>query len=121
MVKHANRKRKKKVYKITKKSVTEPSDASHLDEAERVVFLHEAFDSAADLLETSLVLADPGDVLLNRLPVGVALSARAFLQSGDELAHFCLHLLTQSGQALLAVVYTFLDEVMDVGQDIYSS
>lgn len=110
MVKHTNRKKN-----VNVQNHAELSDASHLDEAERIVFLHEAFDSTADLLETSLVLADPGDVLLNRLPVGIALSARAFLQSGDELAYFCLHLLTQSGQALLAVIYTLLDEVMGVG------
>lgn len=120
MVRDTNRNFKKlhtNVFKCTKshKSVTELSDESHLDEAERVVFLHEAFDATADLLETSLVLADPGDVLLNRLPVGVALRACALLQSGDELAYFCLHLLTQSGQAVLAVINTLLQDIMDVG------
>lgn len=39
---------------------------AHLDEAERVVLMHEAFDATADFLETSLVLTDPGDVLLDR-------------------------------------------------------
>lgn len=91
-------------------STTELSDASHLDEAERVVFLHEAFDATADLLETGLVLADPGDVLLNRRPVGVTMSARAFLQSGYEVEYFGLHLLTQPGQALLTVVHALLEE-----------
>lgn len=86
------------------------SDASHLDEAERVVFLHEAFDATADLLQTGLVLADPGDVLLNRRPIGVTMSACAFPQSGDEAEHFGLHLVTQPGQALLRVVHKLLEE-----------
>lgn len=47
-------------------SLTAPGDAAHLNEAIRVAFLHEALDAAADLLQTGLVLADPGDVLLNR-------------------------------------------------------
>lgn len=86
---------------------------THLDEAERVVFRHKAFDATADLLETGLVLADPGDVLLNRRPVGVTVSTCAFSQSGDEAVHFGLHLLTQPGQALLRVVHKLLDEGRD--------
>ncbi len=84
------------------------SEVSHLDEAERVVFLHEAFDAAADLLETSLVVTDAGDVLLNRRPVGVTVSARVFPQSDDEVEHFGLHLLTEPGQALLTVIHELL-------------
>jgi len=86
---------------------------SHLDETEGVVFLHQAFHATADLLETSLVLTDPGDILLNRWPVGVTLGVRALSQSGDEAEHFGLHLLTQSGQALLGVVHELLDEGSD--------
>lgn len=89
------------------------SKALHLNEAERVVFLHEAFDATADLLKTGLVLAYPGDVLLNRQPIGVTMTARAVLQSGDEVEYFGLHLLTQPVQALLTVIQTLLNEEGD--------
>lgn len=89
------------------------SKASHLNEAERVIFLHEAFNATADLLETGLVLAYLGDVLLNRWPIGVTLTARVVLQSGDEVKYFGLQLLAQPVQALLTVVQTLLNEEGD--------
>lgn len=85
------------------------SNASHLDEAERVVLLQEALEAAADLLEAGLVLADPGDVLLDRRPVGVAVSARGLVQSADEAENFGLHVLAKPGQDLLGVVQKLLD------------
>lgn len=81
-----------------------------LDEAERVALLHEALDAAADLLQARLVLADPGEVLLDQRAVGVALRARALTQPGDEAQDFGLHLLAQPGQTLLRVVHEFLQE-----------
>lgn len=98
------------IYAEWKKTLAVSRVASHLDEAERVVLLHEAFEATADLLETGLVLADPGDVLLNCWPIGVTMSACAFSQSGDEAEYFGLHLVTQPGQALLRVVHKLLDE-----------
>lgn len=91
-------------------SKTPLSLSSHLNEAERVVFLHKAFDATADLLETGLVVADPGDVLLNSRPVGVAVSASAFAQSHDEAEDFTPHLFLQPGQALLRVVHELLHQ-----------
>lgn len=89
---------------------TDRAEALHLNEAEGVIFLHEALEATADLLETSPVLADPGDVLLNRLLIVVTMSPRVCLQSGDEAEYFGLYLLTQPVQALLTVVQTLLDE-----------
>lgn len=41
------------------------------------------------------------------------MTARAVLQSGDEVEYFGLQLLTQPGQALLTVVQTLLNEEGD--------
>lgn len=90
--------------------LTPPIAASHLDEAEGVVLLHEALDAAADLLETRLVLADPGDVLLDCRPVGVIVSARDIPISADEAKHPGFRLLGQLVHALLGVVQKLLDE-----------
>lgn len=92
------------------------SDGTHLDEAERITFLHKAFNAAADLLETGLVLADLGDVLLNCRPVSVTVSTCAFPQSSDEAEHFGLHLFTQPGQALLRVVQKLLNKGSNEGR-----
>lgn len=85
-------------------------DAPHLDKAERVVFLHEAFNAAANLLKTSLVLADLGNVLLYHRPIDVPMSVNAFLQSGYEVEYLGLHLVTQLSQALLTVIHALLDD-----------
>ena len=87
--------------------------SAHLDEAERVVLVHEVLQAAADLLQPGLVLADPGDVLLDGRPVGVAVSLRAFPQSGDEAENFGLHLVNQPVQTLLRVVQKLLHEGSD--------
>lgn len=90
-------------------NTTELRDAPHLDEAERVVFLHEAFNAAANLLKTSLVLADLGNVLLYHRPIDVPMSVNAFLQSGYEVEYLGLHLVTQLSQALLTVIHALLE------------
>lgn len=72
---------------------------------EGVTLLHEAFDAAADLLQTGLVLADAGDVLLDRRAVGVAVIAGALSQADDEAEDLGLHLLPESVQALVGVVH----------------
>ena len=90
--------------------LTPPIAASHLDEAEGVVLLHEALEATADLLETRLVLADPGDVLLDCRPVGVIVSARDIPKSADEAKHPGLRLLGQLVHALLGVLHELLDE-----------
>lgn len=66
------------------------SAESHLNEAERVVLLHQALDSAADLLQPGLVLTDPGDVLLNGRAVCVPVSAAASSKPADETQDFGL-------------------------------
>lgn len=82
----------------------------HLDEAERVVFLHEGLDAGAGILQTGLVLADPGDVFLNGRPVGVTVRVCAFPQSAGEGEDRHLHVLTQTGQDPLAVLHVLLQE-----------
>lgn len=80
----------------------------HLDEAERVVFLHEGLDVAAGVLQTGLVLADPGQVLLNGRPVSVTVRACAFLQNTGEGEDRRLHVLTQTVQDPLTVLHVLL-------------
>lgn len=82
----------------------------HLDEAERVVFLHEGLDAGAGILQTGLVLADPGDVFLNGRPVGVTVRVCAFPQSAGEGEDRRLHVLTQTVQDPLAVLHVLLQE-----------
>lgn len=81
---------------------------THLDEREGVVFLHETLNAAANLLQTDLVLADPGDVLLNYRPTDVPVSVTALLQPADVLVHFGPDVIAQCSQAVLTVVHAFL-------------
>lgn len=83
--------------------------ASHLQEREGIVFQHEALDAPANLLQSGLVLADPGDVLLDHGPTDVPVSVTALLQSADELVDFGPDFISQHSQAVLAVVHAFLD------------
>lgn len=90
----------------------------HLDEAERVVFLHEGLDAGAGVLQTGLVLADPGDVFLNGRPVGVTVRARAFPQSAGEGEDRRIHVVTQVVQDPLAVLHVLLqEEISEEGGD----
>lgn len=81
---------------------------THLDEGEGVVFLHETLDATADLLQADLVLADPGNVLLDHGPADVPVSVTALLQPADVLVHFGPDVVAQYSQAVLAVVHAFL-------------
>lgn len=81
---------------------------SHLDEREGVVFLHETLDAVADLLQTNLVLADPGNVLLDHGPTDVPVSVTTLLQPADVPVHFGPDVIAQYSQAVLTVVHTFL-------------